>query len=79
MHPSLPNPKNTSQDAPDGTIFEELVQQYEKLVTRTEDMIIQQVCAEVEASWKVHFARCVLLVSPAYDITILPLSSQPQQ
>lgn len=60
MHPSLPDPRNSSQDVTEGTIFEELVQQYEKLVTRTEDMIVQQVCAEVEAVWKVHFARCAL-------------------
>src|ERR1700677_3408989 len=64
MHPSLPDPKNSSQDAIDGTIFEELVQQYETLVTRTEDMIVQQVCAEVEAGWKIHFARCAVSGPP---------------
>jgi hypothetical protein len=61
-HPSLPVLNNSSSSSPsdavDGTIFEELVQQYEKLVTRTEDMIVQQVCTEVEAAWKTHFARC---------------------
>ena len=59
-HPSLPvlNDSPSSSDAADGTIFEELVQQYEKLVTRAEDMIVQQVCTEVEAAWKNHFARC---------------------
>jgi hypothetical protein len=62
-HPSLPNLNNSSSDPPDGTIFEELVQQYEKLVTRTEDMIVQQVCTEVEIAWKAHFARCALPAS----------------
>jgi RAD50-interacting protein 1 len=56
-HPSLPDPNKPSSDALDGTLFEELVHQYEKLVTRTEDMIVQQICTEVEASWKIHFAR----------------------
>ncbi|KAI0308040.1 TIP-1 family-domain-containing protein [Multifurca ochricompacta] len=51
LHPSLPNLKNSSSDVPDGTIFEELVQQYEKLVTRTEEMIVQHICSEVEAAW----------------------------
>ncbi|KAF8272961.1 TIP-1 family-domain-containing protein [Lactarius quietus] len=63
MHPSLPDSKNSSQDAIDGTIFEELVQQYEKLGTRTEDMIVQQVCAEVETAWKIHLARFALPTS----------------
>ena len=73
MHPSLPDPKNPSQDATDGTIFEELVQQYERLVTRTEDIIVQQVCTEVEAAWKNHFARCALPASP-HDIGVLLLT-----
>lgn len=61
-HPSLPDLNDSPSDAADGTIFEELVQQYEKLVTRTEDMIIQLVCAEVEAAWKTYFVRCALLL-----------------
>jgi RAD50-interacting protein 1 len=65
-HPSLPilNNSPSLSDAADGTIFEELVQQYEKLVTRAEDMIVQQVCTEVEAAWKTHFARC----APAHSL-----------
>jgi len=59
-HPSLPSLNNPSSDATDGTIFEELVHQYEKLVTRTEDMIVQLVCTEVEVAWKTHFVRCAL-------------------
>ncbi|KAH9050479.1 TIP-1 family-domain-containing protein [Lactarius hengduanensis] len=72
MHPSLPDPKNSSQDAIDGTIFEELVQQYEQLVTRTEDIIVQQVCTEVEAAWKVHFASLSSNSAPHSDIAISP-------
>ena len=63
-HPSLPDPNNPSSDAIDGTIFEELVQQYEKLVIRAEEMIVQQICAEVESAWKTHFARCAPAHTP---------------
>ena len=63
-HPSLPDLNNPSLDAVDGTIFEELVQQYEKLVIRTEEMIVQQICTEVEAAWKTHFARCAPAHTP---------------
>lgn len=59
-HPSLPSLNDSSSDAADGTIFEELMQQYEKLVTRTEDMIVQLICAEVEAAWKTYFVGCAL-------------------
>ncbi len=57
-HPSLPDLNNSSSDTVDGTIFEELIHQYERLVTRTEEMIVQQICTEVEAAWKIHFGRC---------------------
>ncbi|KAF8506878.1 TIP-1 family-domain-containing protein, partial [Russula emetica] len=76
-HPSLPD-LNPSSDAVDGTIFEELVQQYDKLVIRTEEMIVQQICTEVEAAWKTHFARCAPAHSPSHvsrtqsDISISP-------
>ena len=63
-HPSLPNLNGSSSDAIDGTIFEELVRQYDKLVTRTQDMIVQQVCTEVEVAWKAHFARCRIIHLP---------------
>lgn len=52
---SLPDPKGAAEDAPEGTIFEELVTQYGKLVTRAEDMIVHTVCNEVEAGLRQHF------------------------
>ena len=63
-HPSLPDLNDPSTDL-DGTIFEELVQQYEKLVIRTEEMLVQQICTEVEAAWKTHFARCASAYTPS--------------
>ncbi|KAI0344153.1 hypothetical protein BDW22DRAFT_1355453 [Trametopsis cervina] len=53
---SLPSPMGTTEDVPEGTIFEELVIQYTKLVTRAEDLIVQTVTGEVEAGLKSHFA-----------------------
>ncbi|GJE85916.1 RINT-1 family protein [Phanerochaete sordida] len=53
---SLPDPKGAAEEeAPEGTIFEELVTQYGKLVTRAEDMIVHSVCNEVEAGLRQHF------------------------
>ncbi|KAI0257312.1 TIP-1 family-domain-containing protein [Lactifluus subvellereus] len=72
IHPSLPNLNNLATDPPDGTIFEELVQQYEKLVTRTEDMIVQQVCTEVETAWKAHFTSQGRDSTPHSDVSISP-------
>ena len=36
------------------------MQQYEKLVTRTEDIVVQLVCTEVEAAWKIYFVGCAV-------------------
>ncbi|KAA1468489.1 hypothetical protein DENSPDRAFT_833787 [Dentipellis sp. KUC8613] len=53
----LPDPRDSTEDTPDGTIFEELVTQYGKLVTRAEEMIVQQVCGEVESHLRPHLAN----------------------
>jgi len=55
-NPSLPNPKPLGSNPPDTTIFDELIQQYDKLVSRSEDMIVQQVCKEIEGGLKSHFS-----------------------
>ncbi|KAI0095281.1 TIP-1 family-domain-containing protein [Irpex rosettiformis] len=52
---SLPDPKGSDEDVPEGTIFEELVVQYNKLVIRAEDLIVHTVIEEVEAGLKPHF------------------------
>ncbi|PSR80710.1 hypothetical protein PHLCEN_2v6626 [Hermanssonia centrifuga] len=51
---SLPDPKGAEDDVPEGTIFEELVVQYGKLVGRAEEMIVHTVCSEVESSLRAH-------------------------
>lgn len=53
---SLPDPKGSDDNIPEGTIFEELVTQYHKLVTRAEDMIVHTMAGEVEAGLKPHFS-----------------------
>jgi hypothetical protein len=63
-HPSLPEPKGMPDEyAPEGTIFEELVVQYRKLVDRAEGMIVQQVCGEIETGLKAHFISYALPLS----------------
>ncbi|KAI9068018.1 RINT-1 family protein [Trametes sanguinea] len=52
--PSLPNPRDTEDEPPEGTIFEELVRHYNALVDRAEDMIVQCVTGEVETALKPH-------------------------
>ena len=54
---SLPHPKDTVEEVPESTIFEELVTQYGKVVGRAEDMIVHSVCHEVEAGLKQHFVN----------------------
>ncbi|KAH9937391.1 TIP-1 family-domain-containing protein [Fomitopsis serialis] len=52
---TLPSPLGSNTDETEGTIFETLVGQYEKLAERAEDMIIHTICGEVEAGLKAHF------------------------
>ncbi|KAJ7225939.1 RINT-1 family protein [Mycena pura] len=54
--PSLPDPQASDSTAPPETVFAELVAQYRNLINRAEDMIVQQVCGEVEGGLKAHFA-----------------------
>jgi hypothetical protein len=64
MHPSLPNSadhQSSKSDAPECTIFEELITQYTKLASRAEDMLVSQVCGETETALKPHF---VAITSP---------------
>ena len=44
------------------TLFEELISQYRKVVSRAEDMIVQQMCGEVESALKVHFSTATSFV-----------------
>ncbi|KAJ7102352.1 TIP-1 family-domain-containing protein [Mycena belliarum] len=53
---ALPDPRAVGSATPQETVFEELIAQYQKLVHRAEDMIVQQVCGEVEGGLKAHFA-----------------------
>lgn len=53
---SLPDPKGGDDDVPEGTIFEELVVQYNKLVIRAEDLIVHTVVGEIEVGLKPHFS-----------------------
>jgi hypothetical protein len=75
-HVSLPVPKGTPEDLPEGTIFEELVIQYRKLVKRAEDMIIQQVSSEIESGLRAHFASLLSYVCPLHDAKLTLIACQ---
>ncbi|KAI0823023.1 TIP-1 family-domain-containing protein [Trametes gibbosa] len=69
---SLPNPNGNEDEPPEGTIFEELVRHYKALVGRAEDMIVQCVTGEVEASLKPHLqAQCPLPWADILDDIVL--------
>ncbi|KAF7306558.1 hypothetical protein MIND_00447100 [Mycena indigotica] len=53
---SLPDPRPSNSAAPQETVFEELVSLYRKLMERAEEMIVQQVCGEIESGLKAHFS-----------------------
>jgi len=67
-HPLLPQPvvakgkeemekEDVEEAAVKGTIFQELVIQYQALGKRAEEMIVRHVCAEVESAAKGYFSR----------------------
>ncbi|KAL0950725.1 hypothetical protein HGRIS_007501 [Hohenbuehelia grisea] len=54
-NPNLPHPDVLEAETPQDTIFQELVDQYRKLMDRTETMLVQQICGEIEGDLKAHF------------------------
>ncbi|PCH33328.1 hypothetical protein WOLCODRAFT_111625 [Wolfiporia cocos MD-104 SS10] len=72
---ALPEPTAGDAEAPEDTIFGELVQQYGKLAERAEDMLVQFVCGEVEAGLRAHFSGGAQVTpdpSAQDDITLVP-------
>ncbi|KAJ7923065.1 TIP-1 family-domain-containing protein [Mycena leptocephala] len=61
---SLPDPRAAGSAVPQETVFEELVTQYKVLVHRAEDMIVQQICGEVEGGLKAHFTATTSRPNP---------------
>ncbi|KAJ3796672.1 TIP-1 family-domain-containing protein [Lentinula aff. detonsa] len=53
---ALPSSANYGDDESQDTIFESLITRYEKVARRSEDIIVQQVCAEIESSLKAHLS-----------------------
>ena len=56
----LPDP-NTHRD--EGTIFDELVLQYEDLSERAEAMLLKQITGEIEEDLKPHFTQRSVILS----------------
>ena len=59
----LPDPHELEAVVPEDAIFEELVVRYGKLIKRSEDMIVQQICGETEHSLRRHFATMLSFVN----------------
>ncbi|KAJ3570874.1 hypothetical protein NP233_g4116 [Leucocoprinus birnbaumii] len=58
-NPLLPQPGPENLEVPNDTIFEVFINRYTALVIRAENMIVQQVCNEVETQLKPHFSTSV--------------------
>ncbi|KAF5356120.1 hypothetical protein D9756_004054 [Leucocoprinus leucothites] len=55
-NPLLPQPGPEDLEVPNDTIFEVFINKYTALIIRAENMIVQQVCNEVETQLKAHFS-----------------------
>ncbi|KAI0032485.1 TIP-1 family-domain-containing protein [Vararia minispora EC-137] len=75
-NPLLPDPKTDGAEIPEGTIFEELVLQYDKLVTRAEDMLVQLICGEVEGHLKPYFVS-QLSDDPLSELSMTDMAVSP--
>ncbi|TBU64736.1 RINT-1 family protein [Dichomitus squalens] len=63
--PLLPNPNSAEDEAPEGTIFEELVRHYHDLSERAEELIVSTVTGEVESGLKSHLQSGSTHATPA--------------
>lgn len=56
----LPNPSPLGADEiPQETLFEEIMSRYQKTILRATEMVIQQVCGEIESYLKAHFVSSI--------------------
>lgn len=66
---ALPDPSAVRDE---GTIFDELVKQYNALAERAETMLIKQICGEVESDLKAHLFKYVVVQDHLKKTLILP-------
>ncbi|KAL9715938.1 hypothetical protein Ac2012v2_000382 [Leucoagaricus gongylophorus] len=59
-NPLLPQPGHENLEVPNDTIFEVFINKYTVIIIRAENMVVQQVCTEVETQLKAHFYTCDL-------------------
>ena len=50
----LPQPVAGAKEISIGTVFDEMISRYTKTIVRAEDMIVQQICGEVESNFRAH-------------------------
>ncbi|KAG5650284.1 hypothetical protein H0H81_012762 [Sphagnurus paluster] len=65
--PFLPNPQAAGNEIPGDTLFEEMISRYERLANRSEDMVVHQICGEIESLLKAHFS--LASPNPNFDHT----------
>ncbi|KAF5384043.1 hypothetical protein D9757_006987 [Collybiopsis confluens] len=65
-------PLSNGDDGSQNTIFETLINKYHKVCDRSQDIIVQQICAEVESNLKAHFSATASInpVSTEDDFTL---------
>ncbi|KAG6891065.1 hypothetical protein C0995_014154 [Termitomyces sp. Mi166 len=63
--PLLPNPKTEGDEIPEDGLFDEVLTRYDRLVSRAEGMVVQQVSGEIESLLKAHFSTSSTSMSQA--------------
>ncbi|KAF7784590.1 hypothetical protein Agabi119p4_755 [Agaricus bisporus var. burnettii] len=76
VNPLLPNPGPEDTDVPNETIFEVFINKYTTLIIRAENMIVQQICNEIESRLKAHFNLNISESVTESSLTEAPLVSQ---
>lgn len=59
----IPPPVRSTGETYDGSIFDKLIEDYDALAERAEDMVFQHVCGEIEMELRAHFFRHAHLLS----------------
>ncbi|KAF9458336.1 TIP-1 family-domain-containing protein [Collybia nuda] len=70
-HHLLPDADSAGPGVHEDIIFDEMIAQYRRLGARAEDMIVHQVCSEIESGLKSHLGSTSLMNSgPSDDISL---------
>lgn len=59
----LPRPVAEAKEISTSTVFDEMISRYTKIIVRSEDMIVQQICGEIESNFRAHLNAVISCVS----------------